>query len=55
MAIPVVPEVTGGPQENLAGWGQLGQPEEPAGQPGRLGRQEPNGGLTGIGLANGRK
>jgi hypothetical protein len=55
MAIPVVPEVTGGPQENLAGWGQLGQPEEPAGQPGRLGRQEPSGGLTGIGLANGRK
>jgi hypothetical protein len=56
MAIPVVPEaVTGGPQENLAGWGRLGQPEEPAGQGTQLGRQEPNGGLTGIGLANGRK
>lgn len=50
-SIPVVPEVTGSPQENLAGWGQLGGQGEPAGQ---AARQEA-GGLTGIGLSNGRK
>lgn len=55
VAIPVVPEVTGSPEPSLSGWGQLGRPQEPAGQASQLGRQEPSGGLTGIGLSNGRK
>lgn len=43
------------PEQSLSGWGQLGQPGEPAGQASQLGRQEPTGGLTGIGLANGKR